>query len=299
MVVILEECAYRILDPLQSPKQFFQETNQLIRSAALFLSLSPPTREYFRLLGEIGETEFVSMLEQEGEALEMARRWVLNDDLGIEAQKVARALDRLDRLEQALEGKYMDYRVSPSLESINFVFDRTSGDPVLYKSVAKPARPQAHGQELTFVFAPLRLEAREQYRLIVVGDRQAKFVAGDSLTTELRINPGEGYSHEPEYRTSQYEVDGQRNFAVDFSAPEDVVNINDLRVSLRSSQPFRSAILYVRARLMSNVAGRGRLPDPVRPIVRPPAPPTPPRPLDQPPSPPFTEDPLRRKRRLS
>jgi hypothetical protein len=282
MVVTLEECAYRILDPLQPPKQFFQETNQLIRSAALFLSLSPPTKEYFRLLGEIGETEFVSMLEQEGEALEMGRRWSLDDDLGLEAQKVARALDRLDRLEQALEGKYMDYRISPSLESINFVFDRTSGDPVLYKSVAKPARPQAQGQEVTFVFAPLRLEARELYRLILVGDRQAKFVAGDSLTTELRINPGEGYSHKPEYRTSQYEVDGQRNFAVDFNVPEDVVNINDLRVSLRSSQPIRSAILYVRARLM--VAPRGVPPPP--PLPRPQEPPRYDRPVGRGPAPP-------------
>jgi hypothetical protein len=272
MVMTLEECAYRILDPLQPPKQFFQQMNQLIRSSALFLSLSPPAREYFRLLGEIGETEFVSWLEQEGEALEMGRRWSLHDDLGVEVTKVARALDRLDRLEQALEGKYMDYRISPSLESINFVFDRTSGDPVLYKSVAKPARPQAHGQELTFVFAPLRLEAREQYRVILVGDRQAKFVAGDGLTAELRINPGEGYRHAPEYRTTQYEIDSQRNFAIDFSAPEDVVSINDVRVSLRSSQPIRSAILYVRARLMEgaplrSVASSQALPSSRKPPV--------------------------------
>ena len=65
---------YRGLDPLLAPGPFFQDLTQLIRSAALFLSLSPPTREYFRLLGEIGETEFASMLAQEGEALEMSRR---------------------------------------------------------------------------------------------------------------------------------------------------------------------------------------------------------------------------------
>lgn len=267
MVTTLEECAYRILDPLKAPKEFFQDLNQLIRSAALFLSLSPPTREYFRLLGEIGETEFVSMLEQEGEALEMGRRWSLHDDLGVEVRAATRALDRLDRLEQALEGRYMDYRISPSLESINFVFDRTSGEPVLYKAVAKPARPQAHGQEVTFVFAPLRLEAREQYRLIIVGDRQATFGNGDNLTAELRINPGEGYSHKPEFRTSFYEVDGQRNFAIDFNAPEDVVSINDIRASFRSAQPIRSAILYVRARLMTGAASRVLAPAP--PMSRP------------------------------
>jgi hypothetical protein len=251
MVMTLESCAYEILDPLQPPKKFFQEMTRLVRSAALFLSLSPPTREYFRLLGEIGEVEFVSMLQQEGEALEMGRGFTINEDLNVEVQKVMRSLERLDRLEQALEGKYMDYRLSPSLESINFVFDRTQGDPVLYKSVAKPARPQAQGQELTFVFAPLRLEARETYRLILVGDRQARFVPGDRISAELRINPGEGYNHPPDYPIATYEIDGQRNFAVDFKAPDDVVTINDLRVSLRSTQPIRSAILYVRGRLLS------------------------------------------------
>jgi hypothetical protein len=251
MVMTLETCAYEILDPLQSPKTFFQELTRLVRSAALFLSLSPPTREYFRLLGEIGEVEFVSMLQQEGEALEMGRGFTINEDLNVEVQKVMRSLERLDRLEQALEGKYMDYRVSPSLESINFVFDRTGGDPVLYKSVAKPARPQAQGQELTFVFAPLRLEARETYRLILVGDRQARFVPGDRITAELRINPGEGYSQAPEYQAANYEIEGHRNFAIDFKAPDDVMTINDLRVSLRSTQPIRSAILYVRGRLLS------------------------------------------------
>jgi hypothetical protein len=276
MVIALEDCAYRTLDPIQPPQQFFQSMSQLVRSAALFLSLSPPTREYFRLLGEIGETEFVSMLEQEGEALEMGRRGALGDDLGVEVQKMVRALDRLNRLEQALEGKYMDYRISPSLESINFVFDRTSGEPVLYKSVARPTRPQADGQQLTFVFAPLRLEAREQYRLILIGERQATFQSGDSITSELRINHGEGGIRKPEFPTSAYEIGGQRNFAFDFSAPPDIVTINDIRVSLRSVLPIRSAMLYVRARLMRAESVR---PGP-RPVPRvdpvPPAPPSPP-----------------------
>jgi len=280
MVMTLEDCAYRILDPLQPPKQFFQHLNQLIRSAALFLSLSPPTREYFRLLGEIGETEFTSMLAQEGEALEMSRRGSVYDDLSTEVQAVVRALGRLDRLEQALEGKYMDYRISPSLESLNFVFDRTGGDPVLYKSVAKPTRPQAHGQELTFVFAPLRLDTRDQYRLILVGDRNAKFVAGDGLTPELRINYGTGYQQRPEHPHAPFEVDGQRNFAIDFTAPPDVTTISDIRVTLLSTQPIRSAILYVRARLMQ--------------AERPAAPPAPPRPVprdDRPPAPPPAPEP--------
>ena len=278
MVTTLEACAYRILDPLQPPKRFFQELTELVRSSALYLSLSPPTREYFRLLGEIGEVEFVSMLQQESEALQMGRGFAVDEDLNVEVQKMMRALERLDRLEQALEGKYMDYRLSPSLESINFVFDRTGGDAILYKSVAKPARPQAQGQELTFVFAARGLEARETYRLILVGDRNAKFVPGDRLNAELRINPGEGYTHKPEYTAASYEIEGQRNFAIDFKAPEDVVAINDLRVSLRSSQPIRSAILYVRSRLLTGAAAGFPAPPPlpVRGASAPARPPVPP-----------------------
>jgi hypothetical protein len=254
MILALEECAYEILDPLQRPKRFFQQMNRLIRSSALYLSLSPPTREYFRLLGEVGETEFTSILEQEGRALETERRWSIHDDLQVEFQRSSRELEALSRLQQALEGKYLDFRISPSLESINFFFDRTTGEPVLYKAVAKPSRPQASGQEITFVFAPLRLEAREVYRLILVGDKQARFMPGDQLHAELRLNPGEGYSRAPQYLSAQYEVEGHRNFAFDFKAPEDIVLLNDVRVSLRTVQPIRSAILYVRSRLMARVA---------------------------------------------
>lgn len=259
MVVTLEETTYATLEPLQPPKRYFQEWNRLVRSAALFLSLSPPTREYFALLGEVGDTaEFATMLAQEGEALEMGRHGSVHDDLNREVQKVRRAIDRLSRLEQALEGKYLDYRLSPSLEGLNFVFDRSGGDPILYKSVSKPARPQAEGQDLTFVFAPLRLESRESYRIIVVGDQHAQFLPGDHLRVEVRINRGEGYQQEPDRYTATYDIDGQRNFAVDFRAPADVVTINDVRITMRSAQPIRSAILYVRGRLLTGVVGGTR-----------------------------------------
>ena len=282
MVMTLEACAYELLDPLQPPRRFFEQATRLVREAALFLSLSPPTQEYFRLLGEIGEVEFTSMLEQEDRAREMERKWSAHENLAAEMSKVLQGIERLERLEQALEGKYMDYRLSPSLESLNFVFDRTAGDPVLYKSVAKPARPQAVGQELTFVFAPLRLEAREPYRLILVGDRQSQFVRGDRVTVEMRINPGEGYNRAPEYKTATYELENQRNLAVDFKAPDDVVTINDIRVSLRSAQPIRSAMLYVRGRLLPGMGRPAPVPAPAPGPVGPP----PARPVERPPMPP-------------
>jgi hypothetical protein len=74
-------------------------------------------------------------------------------------------------------------------------------------------------------------------------------------------------------------VDGHRNFAIDFKAPEDLVTINDLRVSLRSAQPIRSAILYVRGRLLV-----GSVPAPVAPArAQPPRDDRPPRIAPEPP----------------
>ncbi|MCW4026638.1 MAG: hypothetical protein NWE76_04030, partial [Candidatus Bathyarchaeota archaeon] len=180
-------------------------------------------------------------------------------DLQNEVKDSVHSLQRLSRLEQALQGKYLDFRISPSLEGINFVFDRTAGDPVLYKTVARPARPQAHGQDLTFVFAPLKLEARETYRLILVGDSSASFSTDDEVTVEIRINPGEGYGREPMFLTSSHQIDGHRNFAFDFRAPDDVLTISDIRVSLRAAQPIRSAILYVRSRLMGGLSSSSGL----------------------------------------
>src|SRR5262245_59689210 len=75
MVAALEDCAYQILDPLQPPYRFFQQMYRLIRSAAIYLDLSPATVAYFQMLGEAGETEFIPLLEQEREMLAMAREW--------------------------------------------------------------------------------------------------------------------------------------------------------------------------------------------------------------------------------
>ena len=270
MVVTLDECAYQMLDPVQPPQRFFSQVQRCVRSSAVFLSLSRPTQQYFRELGEVGQAEFVALLQQEIEALEMGRKLAVNEDLGIDVQIAIRAIERLDRLEFALEGKYMDYRVSPSLESVNFMFDNTSGAPVLYKSESRPARPQAHGEELTFVFTGLQLGARESYRVVLVGDRNARFVHGDHVRAEILINRGQGYQQKPQYCESGHEIEGHRNFAIDFDAPSDVVTINDVRVSVRSSQSIRSAILYVRKRMRSEVSEP--VPPPLPPRPSPPRP---------------------------
>ena len=172
-----------MLDPLQAPTQFFQEMTRLIRSAALFLSLSPPTREYFRLLGEIGEVEFVSMLSRRAKRSRWAAASSIDDDLSVEAQKVVRAA-RAARSARAGARRASTWTTASARRSKASTSCSTARQAIrcCTSRWPKPARPQAHGQELTFVFAPLRLEARERYRLVLVGDRQARFAPGDRLT---------------------------------------------------------------------------------------------------------------------
>jgi hypothetical protein len=246
MVAALEDCAYQVLDPLQPPYRFFQQMYRLIRSAAIYLDLSPPTVSYFQMLGEAGETEFIPLLEQERQMLAMAREWSMHPDLGQDVQRILGGLQRLQRLEEALEGKYIDFRVSPSLESLNFVFDR--GNDAFYQSVSRPSRPQVFNQELTFVFARLKLEGREAYRLILMGEPDARIEIGESLTAEIRINPGGGQPSKPIWKKVACDIFNQRNFAIDFDAPSDVVTISDLRVIVKVTHPMRSGLLYVRRR---------------------------------------------------
>ena len=69
MVITLESSIYDALDPLQPPQRFLKQLYRVVRSASVYLDLSPPTREYFRELAALGLTEFSSMLEQEQQAL--------------------------------------------------------------------------------------------------------------------------------------------------------------------------------------------------------------------------------------
>jgi hypothetical protein len=246
MVVMLEHCVYEILDPLQPPQRFFQQLSRAIRSAAVSLDLSPPTTMYFQQLAEVGETEFGSLLEQERRALETSRAFTIHDDLSLDVQRAENALHQLRRLEEALEGKYLDFRVSPALDALNFFFDRRSDPPALYQSLARPARPQLFNDELTFVFAPLKLEGRQRFRLVLIRMPETRFAVGDSLKVEIRVNVGGGQSPRPIYGTASCEVPEQRNFAIDFDAPSEVLTISDLRVIVNATWPMKSGLLYLR-----------------------------------------------------
>jgi hypothetical protein len=293
MVVMLEHCAYEILDPLQPPQRFFQQLSRAIRGAAVSLDLSPPTTMYFRQLAEVGETEFGALLEQERRVLQTSREFTIHDDLDLDVQRAEHALHQLRRLEEALGGKYLDFRVSPALDALNFFFDRRSDPPALYQSLARPARPQLSNDELTYVFAPLKLEGRQRFRLILIRMPETRFAVGDNLNAEIRVNVGGGQSLRPIYGTASCEVPDQRNFAIDFDAPAEVLTISDLRVSVNAAWPMKSGLLYLRRFLYPGAMAIGHA------EPRQPEPPPPQRPEPPPPRQPEPDAGPRRRLRLS
>jgi hypothetical protein len=267
MVITLESSIYDALDPLQSPQRFLKQLYRVVRSASVYLDLSPPTREYFRELVALGLTEFSSMLEQEQQALLANRELTIHDNLSDDLRRIEQAFHRLRRLEEALEGKYLDYRVSTALEALPFFFDRRTDDPALFETQSRPARPQVYGDDLSFVFAPLRLDGRQNFRVVLIRENDAQFDVGQSIATIVQINQGAGQGHEPIYPKAKCELYDQRNFAVDFRLPPEMHTISDVRVTVNSAYRIRSCLLY-RRRLIT--PGSSRVIHPVPPPPEPP-----------------------------
>ena len=75
----------------------------------------------------------------------------------------------------------------------------------------------------------LRLEGRDKYRLILVGEQNATFEKGTKIAVELRINEGSGFKRQPVILSCEVKNTDQLNFEFDFDAP-DVPTITDLKV---------------------------------------------------------------------
>ena len=298
MVVALQDCVYELLDSAQPPQRFFGQLRRFTHSAAVFFDLTPGMQTYYETLKEAGETAFTQLIEQQKRILRTTRTWSLNEDLGAEVRSSLANLGALLRLEQALEGKYLDFRVSPTLDAMNFVFDR--GGSILYKLAAKPSRVQGQGDELITFFSQLRLEGRDKYRLVLVGENGAAFEKGTRVNAELRINEGAGFQRAPINAVCEARAGSQVNFEFDFEAP-DVPTITDLKVAVPAHFPFRTALLFSRHRFFAGRADAA--PQRVEPMARvhepppvsfqpaPQAPPVPPRyspppPTEPPPPPP-------------
>jgi hypothetical protein len=264
MVTALQDCSYEILDPVQPPHKFFRAMRRFFRAAAVHLGLTPAVQQYFDTLRDTGETEFIAPIEQQKQIMDSMPRGDVHVDLGVEVRACMQALDALHRLERALEGKYIDFRISPSLEAMNFIFDR--GGKVLYRLAAKPSRVQGVGDELTTYFSSLRLEGRDKYRLIVVGEQKAAFEKGTKIAVEIRINEGSGFRRQPVILSCEVRNSGQLNFEFDFDAP-DVPTITDLKVSLQAHLPVRTALLFIRHRFFAgSTPDAPRVPESVQPL---------------------------------
>lgn len=251
MVMALQETAYQVLDRTQSPERFFASIRKLLHQAATFFDLAPGMQQYYETLRETGETELIALIEVQKHTLQTGRTLRLNEDLGVELRSALQSLGVLEKLERALEGKYIDFRRSPSLEGMNFIFDRQG--KVLYKLAAKPARVQGVVDELTIFFSQLRLEGRDRYRLILVGDRNQPYPRGTKISAEIRLNEGSGFRREAIILQAEAKLDDQYNFELDFEA-QDVPTITDVRVTVQAYHAVHTALLFTRHRFFAGRA---------------------------------------------
>ncbi len=245
MVLELQDTAYALLDRTQTPENFFARLRRMLHSAAIFFDLAPGMQQYYDTLRETGENNLVGLIELQKHTLQMGRTLRLSEDLGFEVRQALGSLNGLERLERALEGKYIDFRKSAALESTNFIFDR--GGKALYKLAARPARVQGIADEMTIFFSNLRLEGRDRYRLILVGDRETPWQRGASIGAEVRINEGSGFRRESLILTGDVKLGEQYNIELDFEAP-DVPTITDLRVTVPAYHTVHTALLFMRHR---------------------------------------------------
>ena len=249
MVLELQDTTYALLDRTQPPAQFFGRVRRMLHSAAIYFDLAEGMQQYYDTLRETGESELVSLIELQKHTLQLGRTLQLDEDLGLEVRKALQSLNGLEKLERALEGKYIDFRKSSTLESTNFVFDR--GGKALYKLAARASRVQGVADEMTIFFSNLRLEGRDRYRLILVGDRTAPWQRGTSIGAEIRLNEGSGFRRESLILTGNVKLDEQYNIEFDFEAP-DVPTITDLRVTIPAYHAVRTGLLFMRHRFYAN-----------------------------------------------
>lgn len=262
MLTLLQAAVFDLLDPLQAPQRFFSRLKQLFYCAAVRFELTPAVQQYFDTLKQAGETEFTTLIQRQRSLLLATRSWTIGENLAMELRSALGSLSALQRLERAMEGKYLDFRISPSLEAMNFIFDR--GGRVLYRLTAKASHVQGVGDDLRIYFSQLRLEGRDKYRLILIAEPGARFEKGERLTAELRINEGSGFRRAPLNMTSEAAGSEQCNFEFDFDAP-DVPTITELVVAMPAHQQIRTALLFIRHRFYAERTAEAPRAEPLRP----------------------------------
>ena len=242
-VLALDHCAYESSDPTITPETFFREVERAGRRVALGLDLSESTRLYFSELGQ-ADASYGTLLEEERELLVKPRESAKPVDLSVAVSRADTTLARLRRLVEALEARYIDYRINRSVESLRFLLDNDGEQ--FFLSVATPGHPQRDLETLTFVFGQLSLAARQRYRLVFIGDTDASpWQPGETFRVDIRINPGHNDSR-PISREIVCVLPAQRNFATDFEPSDDIASVTGLQVTVQPGTRIRGCILYQR-----------------------------------------------------
>ena len=267
-VLALETAAYETADLAIAPTRFFQQIERASRIVALALSLSPSSRQFFKDLGQV-DASYTDLLDQEQGILATQRELDRREELRPLVGRATDTLERLRKLVDALAGKYVDYRLNRSIDSIKFLLDRDGEH--FYEAVTSPSHPQRDGDLLTFVFSQLELAGRHEYRVVLTGDPKASipWAVGQELSITIRVNAAGG-PRPPMSRQAVCEVEGQRNFAINFDTPQDVASIAGLNVTVQPGHGIRGAVLFRRRLGMASPGAGAAMPSPQ--AVPPPAP---------------------------
>lgn len=244
-VEALQSALYDIADPVQPPQRFFTLLRRFVHSTAVYLDLSPPVRAYFEQIRDLGESELVTHLARQRKHVEEMPSVELSDDLRKEVQASLEALESLRRLEQMMEGKYVDFRICPSLDAMNFFFEFAGRS--LYRLQGKCSHTQGEEDTRILTFSNLKLEGKENYRLVIVTEPGTSLGLGAEIPAEIHINQSTGFRREPLFQRAVCELDDQLNYAFDFQVP-DVPSVTDLQAFVPAFVPVRTALLYTRQR---------------------------------------------------
>jgi hypothetical protein len=269
-VLGLDHCASEIGDPTMTPQAFFEQVERAGRRVALALDLSSSTQSYFQTLAG-ADASYNDLLEEERGMLASRRELSAREDLRQSLGRAEDTLRRIRRVVEALEGKYVDYRINRAVDAVKFLLDR-QGDQ-FYAAVATPGHPQRDGNLVTFVFNQLALTGRHEYRLVLLGDPEgvSGWQMGDELQVDLRIN-ADGAPGRPISRVAACEIPGQRNFGISFETPADVATIAGVSAQVQPAHRVRGAILFQRRLgLVGNTAPPGSGVAPAR-VAAPPTP---------------------------
>jgi hypothetical protein len=245
-VLAIDSCVYETMDATRAPATILQQVDRCGRQLALALDLSEATRLFLTELSA-ADADYARLLEVERNALSAGRELGIRSDLRLELQRAEGTVQRLRSLLHALEGRYLDYRINPSVDALQFLIDRDGEQ--FFTRIASHTQQQMDGNLLTFSFPQLNLVGRHPYRLVILGDPNGRtqWDVGDELRTTLTLNPGTSGSR-PESRVLVCDTTAQRNLALDFTPSADVATISALSLAVRPPNMVRGALLYRRVR---------------------------------------------------